>query len=133
MPALTATRVNVTPVLNERARAAGIGSRFALHNTIVVAQVALSVIVLVGAGLFVRTLTNLLRLETGFDRQNLTVFDLQPPSRYDAARQDRRLSGGDRRSAAVARVESVVLVLRSPQRQRMELTLRHSGLRASAE
>ena len=87
MPALTATRVNVTPVLNERSRAAGVGSRFALHNTIVVAQVALSVIVLVGAGLFVRTLTNLLRLETGFDRQNLTVFDLQPPGRYDAARR----------------------------------------------
>ena len=87
MPALTATRVNVTPVLNERARAAGAGSRFALHNTIVVAQVALSVIVLVGAGLFVRTLTNLLRLDTGFDRQNLTVFDLQPPNRYDAARR----------------------------------------------
>ena len=87
MPALTATRVDVTPVLNERSRAAGVGSRFALHNTIVVTQVALSVIVLVGAGLFVRTLTNLLRLDTGFDRQNLTVFDLQPPGRYDAARR----------------------------------------------
>ena len=87
MPALTATRVNVTPVLNERARGAGAGGRFALHNTIVVTQVALSVIVLVGAGLFVRTLTNLLRLDTGFDRQNLTVFELQPPNRYDAARR----------------------------------------------
>ena len=87
MPALTATRVNVTPVLNERARGAGTGGRFALHNTIVVTQVALSVIVLVGAGLFVRTLTNLLRLDTGFDRQHLTVFDLQPPNRYDAARR----------------------------------------------
>jgi predicted permease len=86
MPALTATRGNFTPVLNERACAAGAG-RFVLHNTIVVTQVALSVIVLVGAGLFVRTLTNLLRLETGFDRQNLTVFDLQPPGRYDAARR----------------------------------------------
>ena len=32
-------------------------------------------------------MTNLLRLDTGFDRQNLTVFDLQPPSRYDAARR----------------------------------------------
>ena len=87
MPALTATRVNVTPVLNERSRAAGAGIRFALHNTIVVTQVALSVIVLVGAGLFVRTLTNLLRLDTGFDRQNLTVFEVQPPNRYDAARR----------------------------------------------
>ena len=87
MPALTATRVDFRSVLNERARAAGVGSRFVLHNAIVVTQVALSVIVLVGAGLFVRTLTNLLRLETGFNRQNLTVFDLQPPNRYDAARR----------------------------------------------
>ena len=132
MPALTATRVNVTPVLNERSRAAGAGSRFALHNTIVVTQVALSVIVLVGAGLFVRTLTNLLRLDTGFDRQNLTVFDLQPPSRYDAARRTavyQAVIDGLQRSPES---KASVLVLRSPQRQRMERSLRHSGLRASA-
>jgi predicted permease len=87
MPALTATRVNFATALKEHSRGPAAGGRFILQNGIVVAQIALSVVVLVGAGLFVRTLTNLLRLETGFDRQNLTVFSLQVPARYDAARR----------------------------------------------
>jgi predicted permease len=87
LPALTATRMNFATTLNEHSRGAGIGRRFVLHNAIVVAQIALSVVVLVGAGLFVRTLTNLLRLDTGFDRQNLTVFAMQIPARYDGARR----------------------------------------------
>jgi predicted permease len=87
MPALSATRVDFTAALTERTRAGGAGNRFGLHNAILVSQVALSVVVLVAAGLFVRTLTNLLDLETGFARENLTVFNLEAPLRYDGERR----------------------------------------------
>jgi len=44
----------------------------------VVTQVALSLLLLVGAGLFVRTLTNVESVNTGFDRRNLLLFGINP-------------------------------------------------------
>ncbi|HEX5604605.1 MAG TPA: FtsX-like permease family protein, partial [Pyrinomonadaceae bacterium] len=44
----------------------------------VVVQVALSLLLLVGAGLFVRTLLNLQRVDPGFNTQNLLLFDVEP-------------------------------------------------------
>ena len=41
-------------------------------------QVALSLLLLVGAGLFIRTLYNLQRVDLGFNQENLLVFTLQP-------------------------------------------------------
>ena len=43
-----------------------------------VVQVALSLLLLVGAGLFVRTLLNLQRVDPGFNTQNLLLFEVQP-------------------------------------------------------
>jgi predicted permease len=43
-----------------------------------VVQVALSLVLLVGAGLFVRTLLNLQRIDPGFNTQNLLLFEVQP-------------------------------------------------------
>src|SRR5439155_3710024 len=49
-----------------------------LGKTLVVTQVALSLLLLVGAGLFVRTLTNLESVNIGFDRRNLLLFGINP-------------------------------------------------------
>jgi len=49
-----------------------------LGKELVVAQVALSLVLLVGAGLFVRTLINLQNVPTGFDQQNVMLFRLNP-------------------------------------------------------
>ena len=52
--------------------------RSRLSKALVVLQVAVSVLLLVGAGLFVRTLQNLNGVDTGFDRDNLIVFAANP-------------------------------------------------------
>lgn len=85
-PALRSTRVDLTPALKETASSppggahAGraIGKWFRLGDALVVAQVALSILVLVGAGLLVRTLRNLHEVNPGFDTQNILLFGLNP-------------------------------------------------------
>jgi predicted permease len=52
--------------------------RSLLSRGLVVVQVALSLLLLVGAGLFVRTLLNLQRVDPGFNTQNLLLFDVEP-------------------------------------------------------
>jgi macrolide transport system ATP-binding/permease protein len=77
-PALQATRVDAMPVLKE-SRTGGPASRaqrFSLSWVLVVSQMAISVVLLVGAGLFVRTLSNLQSVEMGFQKQNLLLFKL---------------------------------------------------------
>jgi macrolide transport system ATP-binding/permease protein len=77
-PALQATRVDPMPVLKE-SRTGGPSSRsrrFSLSSVLVVAQIAISVFLLVGAGLFVRTLSNLQSVEMGFQREKLLLFKL---------------------------------------------------------
>jgi predicted permease len=77
-PALRATRVDLTPSLKESARSSSGVSRSVLSKALVVAQVAMSLVLLVGAGLFVRTLRNLQNVETGFDTQRLLLFSVSP-------------------------------------------------------
>jgi predicted permease len=47
-------------------------------NALVVAQVALAIVVLVGAGLLVRTLENLRSIDVGFDSHNVVIFNIDP-------------------------------------------------------
>jgi predicted permease len=82
-PAFRGTRVNLTPALKEGSGASAAlghaqGLRFGIGDALVVAQVALAIIVLVGAGLLVRTLQNLRRIDVGFDSHNLVIFGLDP-------------------------------------------------------
>ncbi|HET9529165.1 MAG TPA: ABC transporter permease, partial [Blastocatellia bacterium] len=79
VPAFRATRVDLTPVLKDNAASAikG-GARMRLGKALVVAQVAMSLVLLVGAGLFVRTLRNLENSGLGFNKDNLLVFRIDP-------------------------------------------------------
>jgi predicted permease len=84
-PALQATKPDVTPALKE-ARASATPGRLRLGKLLVVAQIALSLLLVVAAGLFVRTLTSLNSVELGFNRQNLLVFSLNAkPAGYEGA------------------------------------------------
>jgi hypothetical protein len=76
VPALRAT---LTPALRAQTAADGAGQRlhFGLGRSLVVVQVA-SLLLLVAAGLFVRTLVNLERADLGIDRSNVLVFSLAP-------------------------------------------------------
>ncbi len=83
-PALRSMRVDLTPALKDSgARLQGAvrdhkGMRFGLGKTLVIVQVGLSLLLLVGAGLFVRTLANLEHVNAGFDQHNLLLFGIDP-------------------------------------------------------
>ncbi|HJS23613.1 MAG TPA: ABC transporter permease [Pyrinomonadaceae bacterium] len=77
-PAWRTTRVDLTPSLKDSGRGSSAVHRSLLSRGLVVVQVALSLLLLVGAGLFVRTLLNLQRVDPGFNTQNLLLFEVQP-------------------------------------------------------
>lgn len=78
-PAFRATCVDLTPTLKQSAGSLGRGrERLRLTKTLVISQVALSLVLLFGAGLFVRTLVNLVTLDVGFQRENLLLFGVAP-------------------------------------------------------
>ena len=73
-PALQATGLGPSSALKEDARSTA--SRSRLLPWLVTAQVALSLVLLVGAGLFVRTVQNLQRFDPGFARDGVLLVDL---------------------------------------------------------
>jgi predicted permease len=75
-PAWRATSLDLTTALKQARRTTGAVSR--LSKGLVVLQVALSLVLLVGAGLFIRTLYNLQRVNLGFNQENLLLFAVQP-------------------------------------------------------
>lgn len=77
-PAFRTTKVDLTPTLKDGARTSTTTSRSFLTRGLVVLQVALSLLLLVGAGLFVRTLINLQRVDLGFNSLNLMLFNVEP-------------------------------------------------------
>jgi predicted permease len=88
-PALQSTRVDLTSGLkHSRTGQPPVRGlfRFGLGRILVVSQIAIALLVLVAAGLFVRTLSNLESIELGFNRENILVFGVDahraghPPS-----------------------------------------------------
>jgi predicted permease len=75
VPALRATAAGLSPALKKDATMSG--SRSRLLPFLVSAQVALSLVLLVGAGLFVRTLQNLQNLDPGFRSEGVLLVDLE--------------------------------------------------------
>ena len=78
VPALRATRVDLTPALKDTGRGSSATTRSLLSRALVVAQVSLSLLLLIGAGLLVRTLINLQRVEPGFNEEKLLLFNIDP-------------------------------------------------------
>jgi len=80
-PALRGARLNLTPALKESASnlpsgEMQLGRRVLLGKALVAFQVALSTMVLAGAGLFMRTLQNLHDIDPGFDIRNILIFGI---------------------------------------------------------
>lgn len=79
VPAFRATQLDVGPGLQEAGRDPLRGSRHrALSGLLVVVQMALALLLVAGAGLLVRTLRNLERVDLGFTAGNLLLFRLDP-------------------------------------------------------
>jgi predicted permease len=84
VPAWQATRLNLTASLKDQTGGSTGGSRLRLNKTLVVTQVALSLFLLVGAGLFVRSLRNLQTLDVGMNYDNIVQFSLDLGGSYNA-------------------------------------------------
>jgi predicted permease len=79
-PALEATRVDVMPALkaawNSQAHTAHAFYRVRVKHLLIIGQIAISLLMLFAAGLFVRTLSNLTSIELGFNRDSLLLFQI---------------------------------------------------------
>jgi cell division protein FtsX len=85
-PALRGTGMNVSSALKETGRSV-IGSRSRLGKSLLIVQVAISLVLLIGSGLFLRTLSNLRHVDVGFNPENLLLFRVNPQlNRYDEKR-----------------------------------------------
>src|SRR6185369_5166875 len=84
VPALQSTRPQLANTLKDQAGAVIRGSSAGLRKGLVIAQVSLSLLLLIGAGLFLQSLRNLKTLNPGFDVKNVLAFDVDPTmSRFD--------------------------------------------------
>jgi predicted permease len=110
VPALQSTRPQLANTLKDQAGGVIRGGSAGLRKGLVVAQVSLSLLLLIGAGLFLQSLRNLKTLNPGFDVKNLLAFDVSPSmNRNDiqwAREYYRRM---DQRLSALPGVESHTL------------------------
>jgi predicted permease len=106
-PALGATRAEVNSGLKMSSRTVGrSGSR--LGKSLVVAQVTISLVLLVGAGLFLRTVQNLRRVDIGFNPHNVLLFQINPAlNGYDAEKRNPLYVDIDARLRAIGGVRAV--------------------------
>jgi len=84
-PSFQAARTNLNDVLKEAGRGGGDGSRrLRLRNLLVVSEFALSLVLLIGAGLMVKSLFRLQDVKPGFDSSNLLTMRISlPASKYE--------------------------------------------------
>ena len=77
-PGLLATRPELATTLKDEAGSVAGGASSGLRKSLVVAQVALSLLLLIGAGLFLKSLNNLKELHPGFETRNLITVAVEP-------------------------------------------------------
>jgi len=76
VPALQSTRPNLAPTLKDEVGSITGGASVGIRKALVAAQVSLSLLLLIGAGLFIRSLQNLKDLDPGFKTANLLTFSV---------------------------------------------------------
>ncbi len=109
-PALQSTHVSVNASLKDSATTVTKRRKGVAGKAIVVFQVSLSMLLVVGAGLFIRTLINLSGEDLGFHAENILLFHIQPPaSRYTSPKSIETVRQIEERLAAVPGVSSVTL------------------------
>ncbi len=78
IPALQITKTDIAPTLKDQAANIVSGGSLTLRKALIAAQVMLSVILLIAAGLFIRSLKTLRDLDPGFRTENVLAFSLDP-------------------------------------------------------
>lgn len=88
VPALQATKPDVAPTLKDTVGGVvGGGTHVRVRKALVAAQVMLSLLLLIGAGLFIRSLRNLRDMGPGFNTGNLVAFEIDPTLNGYSARR----------------------------------------------
>jgi len=105
VPALRSTRVAPSDAIKEQGRSIVGESRFGLGSWLVAAQVALSLVLIAGAGLFLRTFSTLTQVRLGFDPDPLLLVDVS--AKRSAAGQSERTALYERLRAATEAVPGV--------------------------
>lgn len=107
-PAWQATRTQVSSALKDTAQTASRRRHGYGGKAIVGFQIALSTLLVLGAGVFLRTLVNLSSVDPGFDAWNIVMFGIQPlQSRYPAGKDVLLYQQIEQRLAAVPGIDSV--------------------------
>lgn len=111
VPAIQATRPGVVETIKKgNAGADGQGRRVKLSDLLVVAQVSLSVVALVGSGLFIASLSKAQGIDPGFDTEHLATISFDPATQgYDQARGEELYRRVIERVSQVPGVESAAL------------------------
>ena len=91
VPALQSSKPDLNESLKEGGRTASAGvRRNRIRSTLVVSEVALALVLLIGAGLMIKSFIRLLQVDPGFDRRNtLTMLIALPRQRYSKSEQQR--------------------------------------------
>ena len=113
-PALKTTSVNLQEVLKESGRGSS-GARHRLQGIFVAGEVAMALVLLVGAGLMVRTLAALWRVNPGFNPSHAITFSLSLPAspNTSSAETRARLRHFDDKMQSIPGVEAVSVTLGS--------------------
>jgi predicted permease len=120
LPAWRATHVNLTDALKRGTREGG-GQRSRLRHALTIVQAALSVVLLVGAGLFVRSLWNLQNMPLGFDADRVLLADVSraPLSQFPGP----NAQNAERARRGAFALDAVDLVRRVPGVERASLAV----------
>jgi predicted permease len=87
LPSLAATRINLAEFLNSGGMRGVVGDRRRIRDSLAIAQIALVVVLLTGAGLFLRSYINVLSVLTGFSSSTVTV-NLALGAQYDTPQKE---------------------------------------------
>jgi len=114
-PALRASRLSLVEAIKDGGSATAAGPRLRLGKAVIALQVGLSLALLVGAGLFLRTLRNLNHADIGFHKENVVIFDVDPSKLgYQGHRLREFYDDLAARARNVAGVRSAALSLMTP-------------------
>ncbi|HSE19710.1 MAG TPA: ABC transporter permease [Pyrinomonadaceae bacterium] len=87
-PALQSSKLDLNEALKEGGRQTSAGAGHRLRSAMVVSEIALAVVLLIGAGLMMKSLLRLLQTNIGFNTENLlTMTVIAPPSKYTEVNQ----------------------------------------------
>lgn len=113
-PSLKTSRVNLQEILKEGGRGSS-GARHRLQGIFVATEVALALVLLVGAGLLIRSLTSLWRVNPGFNPGHAITFSLSLPASPETslAETRARLRAFDDKMMSIPGVEAVSVTLGS--------------------